>query len=427
MDRYPGNLLIIIDPQRYEKGVDLQKANTMINFDIEYCPLKMEQRIGRIDRIRPSSQEQQISIVSFVPQNNMSGYVINFFANELKMFTQWMGETTGIVSVPEENKTGRTTNKSEAFEDKVHDLDKFYKGIYNLCRGTLPYAAADDKGKNIPNKDNKNKNLTNPSQKNEQSQELAVRFDPKKEFESVESMSDGFVDAFGCDSFRIESDFRFLFKLRESFDKAFRESMSPSREGFSLGSTNESVMRFNCTAGIYAPCAAGKCDSCNNKAGCLEKNASLRNRCDLFLEAIKSFYNQGMEFYDSERKAFDKSFNATTVRDNDLRRRGTEHQNRLEQRKRQFVEGKSKADQMINQLKLKDRKGPFTVPISDFNKLFDPMKQLYWDDVVMTYIGLILDRFHSQCDSVLKSATLFEKFVKTLAVADFMNNMEGTV
>ena len=427
MDKYPGNLLIIIDPQRYEKGVDLQKANTLINFDIEYCPLKMEQRIGRIDRIRPSSQEQQISIVSFVPQNNMSGYVINFFANELKMFTQWMGETTGIVSVPEENKTGNTSNKSEAFEDKVHDLDKFYKGIYNLCRGTLPYAAADDKGKNIPNKDNKNKNLTNPSQKNEQSQELVVQSDPKKEFENVESMSTGFVEAFGCDSFRIESDFRFLFTLRESFDKAFRESMSRSREGFQLGSTNEYVMRFNCTAGIYAECAEGKCDSCNQKADCLEKNANLHNRCDVFLTAIKSFYNQGAEFYDNERKAFDKSFNEKTVMDNNLRRRGTEHKNWLEQRKKLFAEGKSKSEQMINQLKLKDRKGPFTVPIADFNKLFDPMKQLYWDDVVMTYIGLILDRFHSQCDSVLKSATLFEKFVKTLAVADFMNNMEGTV
>jgi hypothetical protein len=33
--------------------------------------------------------------------------------------------------------------------------------------------------------------------------------------------------------------------------------------------------------------------------------------------------------------------------------------------------------------------------------------------------------FHQQCDSVLKGARLFERFVKTLSIADFMKNMEG--
>jgi hypothetical protein len=69
----------------------------------------------------------------------------------------------------------------------------------------------------------------------------------------------------------------------------------------------------------------------------------------------------------------------------------------------------------------------FTVTLEDFNELFAPMKKIYWDETVMTYINLILQRFHDQCDSVLQSAALFEKFVKTLAVADFMNNMDGNV
>ena len=41
------------------------------------------------------------------------------------------------------------------------------------------------------------------------------------------------------------------------------------------------------------------------------------------------------------------------------------------------------------------------------------------------YINLILGSFYKQCDSVLNSAELFEKFIKTLSIADFMNNMEG--
>jgi hypothetical protein len=186
MERYSGNLLVIIDPKRYEKGVDLQKANTMINFDINYCPLKMEQRIGRIDRIRPSGQNQQIDIISFVPLNNMSGYVINFFANELKMFTQWMGETTGIVSVPEEESRSRQVGESVAFEDKVKTLDEYYTGIYNLCRVNV---SEEDRG----------------------------------------ALRESFVRNFGVNEFRTDSDFRFLQSFKDSFDKAFRNSISPKR------------------------------------------------------------------------------------------------------------------------------------------------------------------------------------------------------
>ena len=39
----------------------------------------------------------------------------------------------------------------------------------------------------------------------------------------------------------------------------------------------------------------------------------------------------------------------------------------------------------------------------------------------------LIKQFHKQCDSVLKGARLFERFVKTLSIADFMKNMEGMV
>ena len=52
---------------------------------------------------------------------------------------------------------------------------------------------------------------------------------------------------------------------------------------------------------------------------------------------------------------------------------------------------------------------------------------MYWDDMVDGYIKLILDRFYKQCDNVLKGASIFERFIKTFSIADFMSNMEGTL
>ena len=67
------------------------------------------------------------------------------------------------------------------------------------------------------------------------------------------------------------------------------------------------------------------------------------------------------------------------------------------------------------------------MPFAQYEKIFEPMKELYWDDGVNEYISVILAQFYKQCDSVLKGANLFERFIKTLSIADFMNNMEGTI
>ena len=67
------------------------------------------------------------------------------------------------------------------------------------------------------------------------------------------------------------------------------------------------------------------------------------------------------------------------------------------------------------------------MPFETYDQIFSVMKKLYWDTVIVTYINEIIDEFHAQCDSVLNGARLFERFIKTLSIADLMNNMEGTV
>ena len=121
-----GNYIIVVEPNKYEEGVDLQKSNTLINFDIKFCPLKMEQRIGRIDRVKLVDKQPELQIYSFTPLNDMSGFMVNFLANELKMFSCWKGDTTGIVSMP----LGKEKN-SATFESAIIQINEAYKGLYN--------------------------------------------------------------------------------------------------------------------------------------------------------------------------------------------------------------------------------------------------------------------------------------------------------
>lgn len=382
LSNYDGNLLIIIDPKRYEKGVDLQKADTIINFDINYCPLKMEQRIGRIDRIRPSGKVSEINIISFVPLNDMSGYVINFFANELKMFTQWMGETTGIVSVPEEGNAG-AKGEDVSFEGKVYDLEKYYRYIYTLCKENVESKKVEEMAK-----------------------EYALRFPAIREQNSYE--------------YKTSVDFKFLSALRPHFDKAFRNSVSGHRAGYEVPG-NKRIMRFNSALGPFAECASEKCAGCKNAALCKEKGKPIRNVYAEFKTGVEKFFAEGERFYRDEEVRYKKEISDKHIFGNENYK---EMESYLERRTKEF---KTKGEEVKKLLPAQTSSDPFTMPFESFDKIFSAMKSLYWDSVVENYIGKIIDQFHKQCDSVLNGARLFEKFVKTLSIADFMNNMEGTL
>lgn len=380
LSREDGNLLIIIDPKRYEKGVDLQKADTIINFDINYCPLKMEQRIGRIDRIRPNGQSQGIQIISFVPLNDMSGFVINFFANELKMFTQWMGETTGIVSVPEEENNA-AKGQDVSFEGKVYNLETYYRDVYELCSKDVSEEKTEEKAK-------------------------------------------AFQKRFDTDLYKTSVDFRFLQRLRSSFDKAFRNSVSPQRAGYTVtGKGDTKYMRFNSALGVFMPCAATSCGNCPNKSVCQAKGKACRNNYAVFAQAVKDFFADGKKYYKDEHAAYQKMLGSTSIHNMGG---GNEQENLsdwLSRRENAFKKAYDKVKDLLPQA----TDGPFTIPFETYEAIFAPMKTLYWDDIVNEYIQLILTQFYKQCDSVLKGANLFERFIKALSIADFMNNMEGTV
>ena len=389
LNRYDGNLLIIIDPKRYEKGVDLQKADTIINFDISYDPLKMEQRIGRIDRIRPSSNNSQINIISFVSLNDMSGFVINFFAYELKMFTQWMGETTGIVSVPDENNES-AKGQQVSFSGKVEELEKYYNDLYKLCR-----------------------------EKVEKSEIDRMANDFVKLFSGVDNKKGGNNKTSSLNKYRVGYDFEFLQTMRESFDTIFRNSISPQRAGYAVDRSDKLVMRFNSANGVFLSCGAETCDNCPSKQHCRSNPSRRRNISREFTGAIRRFLNDGEKFYSGALKNYQDLLSKGIISGG----ADKETQSMLTQRLEKFKSEKTKLNNLISQLP--DTEASFTIPFAKYNEIFNPIKALYWDAVAATYIKTILDQFYKQCDSVLGSAALFENFIKVLSIADFMNNMEG--
>lgn len=378
INRYRGNLLVIIDPKRYEKGVDLQKANTIINFDINYDPLKMEQRIGRIDRIRPASQEQSINIISFVPLNDMSGFVINFFANEMLMFTQWMGETTGIVSVPEESRENVQTSEAKediSFEGNVNKLEKFYLILYRLCT------------------------------------EEVDRTD-------IDHAADEFSAEFGTDKDFTKADFVYINAMRKVYEKMFVNSIYKGRRD---DSDKDKVVRFNSRRNVFLDCSdARDCNKCPNYSQCKsEGGEGVVNSYSEFTKAAEKFAGESIKFYENMLSTLSARGTLVQGQDNKMSRQDAFFRSR----RKEFEELKSKLKTNLKSDPMK----PFVMTIKEFDAIMNPIKKLYWDDVVKRYIDRVLKQFYKQCDSVLESAAMFEKFIKTLSIAEFMSNMDENV
>lgn len=71
------------------EGRNLQFANKLINYDLPWNPLRLEQRIGRIHRV---GQERDVHILSFWTENTIDEYILELLDKKINMFEMVVGE-----------------------------------------------------------------------------------------------------------------------------------------------------------------------------------------------------------------------------------------------------------------------------------------------------------------------------------------------
>ena len=180
-------------------------------------------------------------------------------------------------------------------------------------------------------------------------------------------------------------------------------------------------MRFNSAIGVFMPCAADNCSACPNKSLCSNKTKLVRNKYADFLSSINTFFETGKKYYASEHSKMQEILSKEIIVGEDGSKGSLADW--LKSREKAFAAAYDKVKKELPA----SSDDPFTIPFEKYQAIFNPIKELYWDGVVSEYLQVILKLFYKQCDSVLKGATLFERFVKSLSIADFMNNMEGSV
>ncbi|MFN8495665.1 MAG: SNF2-related protein [Caldilineaceae bacterium] len=85
---------ILFCPGEASEGLNLQFASVMINFDIPWDPMKLEQRIGRIQRI---GGKQKIIIINLILRNTIEEDILRICQDKIGMFEQVVGKVEEIL------------------------------------------------------------------------------------------------------------------------------------------------------------------------------------------------------------------------------------------------------------------------------------------------------------------------------------------
>ncbi|MEX1330419.1 MAG: SNF2-related protein [Desulfobacterales bacterium] len=92
------------------EGRNLQFCSTMVNFDLPWNPMKIEQRIGRIHRI---GQTRPVHVYNLCAANTAEHHILDVLDGRINMFELVIGEVDLVL--------GQTKSETE-FEDRILDI-----------------------------------------------------------------------------------------------------------------------------------------------------------------------------------------------------------------------------------------------------------------------------------------------------------------
>jgi hypothetical protein len=142
--RPEDELDLLITTDALSEGVNLQDADTLINYDLHWNPVRLIQRAGRIDRI--GSEHDEIHVASFLPERGLeSGLGLEqVLRRRIQEFLEVFGEDSHVLPAEEmvdpagalDAYTGKALEQEEtgATDDAMDGLGRHVERILTLQR-----------------------------------------------------------------------------------------------------------------------------------------------------------------------------------------------------------------------------------------------------------------------------------------------------
>jgi superfamily II DNA/RNA helicase len=101
---------VLLSTEAAGEGRNLQFCRTLVNFDIPWNPMRIEQRVGRIQRV---GQTREVRIYNLSARGTVEDYLLEILDQKLNMFELVIGEMDMIL--------GQLADERD-FEDLLLDI-----------------------------------------------------------------------------------------------------------------------------------------------------------------------------------------------------------------------------------------------------------------------------------------------------------------
>jgi SNF2 family DNA or RNA helicase len=110
VEKFRRGTRLFVSTEAGGEGRNLQFCRVVVNYDLPWNPMRIEQRIGRVHRL---GQERDIEVFNFTACDTVEGYVLEILQQKLNMFELVVGEMDMIL--------GNLTD-TRSFEEKVFNI-----------------------------------------------------------------------------------------------------------------------------------------------------------------------------------------------------------------------------------------------------------------------------------------------------------------
>ena len=114
----PQECRVIVSTEAGSEGVNLQAANVLVNYDLPWNPMIVEQRIGRIQRL--ASEHANVAIFNIILNGTFESFIVGRLMEKLQLATHAVGDVESLLEAAglDEDDDGA----AKSFEEKILEL-----------------------------------------------------------------------------------------------------------------------------------------------------------------------------------------------------------------------------------------------------------------------------------------------------------------
>jgi SNF2 family DNA or RNA helicase len=107
LENFRQQAQVLVSTEAGGEGRNLQFCSIVINYDLPWNPMRVEQRIGRVHRL---GQEKPVRVINMAARGTIEAYVLEILDRKIRMFELVVGEMEEILG---------TWQPQGSFEDEV--------------------------------------------------------------------------------------------------------------------------------------------------------------------------------------------------------------------------------------------------------------------------------------------------------------------